>query len=53
MLSPIYPAMRRFFPKYVATTEDMGRAMINVVRHGAPRRVLEMGDINDSVSGAS
>jgi uncharacterized protein YbjT (DUF2867 family) len=53
MLSPIYPAMRRFFPKCVTTTEDMGRAMINVVRHGAPRRVLETGDINDSVPGAS
>jgi hypothetical protein len=30
----------------VLTTEQMGRAMIEVARHGAPIRVLESRDIN-------
>jgi uncharacterized protein YbjT (DUF2867 family) len=30
----------------VTTTEQMGRAMIAVARHGSPRRVLESADIN-------
>ena len=47
MFEPIYPLLRRLAPKYVTTTEDMGRAMINVAEHGAPKRVLEMADIND------
>lgn len=47
MFEPIYPLLRKLAPKYVTTTEDMGRAMINVVERGAPKRVLEMADIND------
>ena len=51
MLEPIYPLLRRLAPKYVTTTENMGRAMINVVEHGAPKHVLEMADINDCAGG--
>jgi uncharacterized protein YbjT (DUF2867 family) len=51
MFEPIYPLLRRLAPKYVTTTEDMGRAMINVVEHGAPKHVLEMADINDCAGG--
>ena len=47
MFEPIYPLLRRLAPKYVTTTEDMGRAMINVAEGGAPKHVLEMADIND------
>lgn len=47
IFEPIYPLLRKLAPKYVSTTEDMGRAMINVVEYGAPKRVLEMADIND------
>ena len=47
ILEPIHPLLRRLAPKYVTTTEDMGRAMINVAEHGAPKRVLEMADVND------
>jgi uncharacterized protein YbjT (DUF2867 family) len=49
MMAPLYPALRRLAPKYVTTTEDLGRAMILVAEHGAPKRVLEMADINDCV----
>jgi hypothetical protein len=31
--------------KVLLTTEELGRAMIAVVRHGAPTRVLEPRDI--------
>jgi uncharacterized protein YbjT (DUF2867 family) len=43
---PIFPLLRRF-PKYVTTTEQLGRAMLEVVRHGAPKNILESVDINN------
>ena len=43
---PLYPVLRALVPKYVTTTECMGRAMINVARRGAPHRILESQDIN-------
>jgi uncharacterized protein YbjT (DUF2867 family) len=46
MTGPLYPILRRLAPKYVTTTEALGRAMIRVAEHGAPKRVLEMADIN-------
>jgi hypothetical protein len=38
---------KALFPKYVTTTEQMGRAMIQVALAGAPKRVLENRDINE------
>lgn len=46
VVGPLYPVLRVLIPKYVTTTECVGRAMINVARHGAPGRVLESRDIN-------
>ena len=46
VMGPLYPILRRVVPKYVTTTECVGRAMLNVVRHGAPKRFLENRDIN-------
>jgi uncharacterized protein YbjT (DUF2867 family) len=46
ILRPVMPWLRRRFPQYVTTTEQLGRAMIAVVKHGAPKRVLENADIN-------
>jgi len=43
---PIMPLLKRFFPKYVTTTEQIGRAMIKVARGGAPKAILETDDIN-------
>src|ERR1700681_4594916 len=31
---PLLPVLRRVFPSYILTTEQIGRAMIEVVRHG-------------------
>jgi uncharacterized protein YbjT (DUF2867 family) len=46
ILSPLYPVWKRLFPRYVTTTEQVGRAMIAVVRRGALAPVLENADIN-------
>jgi uncharacterized protein YbjT (DUF2867 family) len=43
---PLVPVIRRLLPNQVLTTEQFGRAMLFVVRHGAPKRVLESADIN-------
>ncbi len=46
VVGPLYPLWKALFPGYVTTTEQLGRAMIQVARHGAPKRVLENRDIN-------
>jgi hypothetical protein len=46
LTAPFFPLWKALFPKYVTTTEDLGRAMIWVAKHGAPKRVLENRDIN-------
>src|ERR1700681_3283315 len=38
--------LRRIFPSYIVTTEQIGRCMIEAVRHGAPKQVLESKDIS-------
>lgn len=43
---PLMPLLRRALPSSVTTTEQIGRAMINVAKHSAPKRVLETADIN-------
>ena len=43
---PLVPLIRRLWPNQILTTEQFGRAMLFVVRHGAPKRVLESADIN-------
>jgi uncharacterized protein YbjT (DUF2867 family) len=45
VLGPLLPLLRRAFPNQVLTTEQIGRAMIAVAKDGAPKRVLETGDI--------
>jgi uncharacterized protein YbjT (DUF2867 family) len=46
IMRPVFPLLRLLFPKLVTTTERVGLAMLEVVRHGAPQRVLENQDIN-------
>jgi len=43
---PLMPLVRLLFRGNVLTTEQMGKAMLIAVRHGAPTRVLESKDIN-------
>jgi uncharacterized protein YbjT (DUF2867 family) len=46
VLGPLYPVWKRLVPKYVTTTEQVGRAMIAVAARGASKRILENDDIN-------
>jgi uncharacterized protein YbjT (DUF2867 family) len=46
MAAPVLTLLNRVAPKYITTTEQLGRAMIQVARNGYPRPVLESEDIN-------
>jgi uncharacterized protein YbjT (DUF2867 family) len=52
---PVLPLLHRLFPRYILTTEEIGRAMIHVAKRGAPKKVLESWDIRDcaTISSAS
>ena len=45
MVGPLYPALKRLFPGQVTTTEELGRAMLQLLKGGASERVLENRDI--------
>jgi uncharacterized protein YbjT (DUF2867 family) len=44
-LKPLLPMLLRMFPQYVTTTQQVGRAMLCVAKHGYPKHVLEAVDI--------
>ena len=51
VMGPFFPLLRRFFPRHVTTTTNMGRAMIRVCLEGYPERVLENEDMNRLAEG--
>ena len=46
ILAPIQPLLKGRLPKYITTTEQLGRAMITVAKDGYPKPILESLDIN-------
>ncbi len=42
---PLWLLLRALVPRYVTTTEEVGRAMLEVAKQGAPKSVLESEDI--------
>ena len=42
---PLLALLRRTFPNYVLTTEEIGQAMLIVARRGYPKHILEIRDI--------
>ncbi len=44
-VGPLYPALKRIFPGQVTTTEELGRAMLQLLKRGFAQRVLENRDI--------
>ncbi len=46
MTGPFLPLLKRFLPNYMTTTEQLGRAMIQVAAKGYDQPVLETRDIN-------
>ena len=45
-MAPFLSLLRAVAPKYVTTSERIGRAMIQLAKHGGPKRVLESADID-------
>ncbi len=45
VVAPLYPLLRMAFGKYMTTTEELGRAMLQVAKHGAEKRVVENAEI--------
>jgi uncharacterized protein YbjT (DUF2867 family) len=50
IIRPIVPLVAALVPDQVTTTERIGRAMLNVVRYGAPKRTLESPGINTAAA---
>lgn len=46
VMTPVLPLLRAAFPKYVTSSEQLGRAMIKVAKQGALNPILESSDIN-------
>jgi uncharacterized protein YbjT (DUF2867 family) len=53
LTKPVLPLLRRLFPRYILTTEEIGRAMIYVAKQGAIKKVLESWDILNCASTSS
>jgi uncharacterized protein YbjT (DUF2867 family) len=43
--APLFPVLKALFPRYVTTTEDVGRAMLRVAKQGHPSSILENDDL--------
>jgi len=43
---PLWPVLYKAFPQFVTTTERLGRGLLQIARHGAPKPILEARDIN-------
>ena len=43
--APLMPLAQRLFPNTIVTTEQVGKAMLNVARRGWPTTILEQRDI--------
>ncbi|RQO39850.1 epimerase [Variovorax sp. KBW07] len=46
VIAPLLSLAYRLWPDRMTTTEQVGRAMLAVARHGAPKALLEVPDIN-------
>lgn len=45
-LAPVTPTLSRYFPKYVTTSERVGRAMLRLARSGFRSQIVENEDID-------
>ena len=50
---PVFPLLKLLAPGSVTTTGSIGRAMLEIARHGAPKAILYSGDINGIADGAT
>ncbi len=49
IMAPLIPLVKALFPRYVTTSERVGRAMLNVAKHGSAKVILE----NDEIDAAA
>jgi len=47
VMGPLYPVLKAVAPKYMTTSVQVGRAMLEVAKHGASKPLLENRDINE------
>jgi hypothetical protein len=47
VVGPFYPILRWLFPRYVTTTVNIGRAMIEAAAAGCSKQILSSADINE------
>jgi uncharacterized protein YbjT (DUF2867 family) len=45
LTTPFMPFLRRTFPNFILTTEQIGLAMLAIAKHGSPKQILESKDI--------
>jgi uncharacterized protein YbjT (DUF2867 family) len=50
LLAPLLPVLRRLFPRAILTTEQIGRAMLTVARHGAATCILDITAIREAAT---
>ncbi len=47
---PLFPLLKRIFPRGVTTTERIGRTMLAVAKHGAPSNIVDTALINSTIN---
>ena len=50
--APLFPLLKLLIPKQVSSTASIGKAMLEIARHGAPKAILDTPDINEVANGA-
>ena len=50
LMGPLLPLLRRVFPDFILTTEQIGLAMLTVAKRGASKQVLESKDIRATLA---
>ena len=46
VVSPLYPILKRIFPRFLTTSQILGRAMIRIAASGYPKSIIGIPDIN-------
>ncbi len=53
VLRPLYPVFRLVAPRYVTTTTKLGKVMVALAKHGAPKQIIESWDFDQILGSAS
>jgi len=51
--APVFPILKLLAPRLVSSTGSIGKAMLEIARHGSPKPILETADINEVASGVT